>query len=227
MYLFARRNTTHDIGIQLMEPTTSERDLHPVVIQPQLNREGWLTELAKRSERFFVNTKLSPYRVTVGWPLGGALSKKKRILGQCFASEVSAGKIHEIFITPLIHDASEVAGVLMHEMTHVAAGIKAGHKGHFIKVAQRIGLTKNKPTQAMPGDWLQERLDKLLGTMGKYPHSPIIPTAKEKTKEQKAVTMECDGCECKIRITTKWLENSGTPTCGCGTEFVLKGLEDK
>lgn len=194
-------------------------------MEPVPYREQWLTELAKKSEKFFVNMKLPPYRLTCGWPLGGALSTKRRVLGQCFDSIVSVGGLHELFITPLLSDPLEVAGVVMHEMAHVAAGVKAGHKGRFIKIIQQVGITKNKPTQALPGDRLNEWLQKILDRLGPYPHTAMKPVTKDKTKDAKALTLECGSCDAKVRMSTKWLESAGAPTCGCGTLFVPKDLK--
>lgn len=193
-------------------------------------REHWLTDLAKQSERFFVGLKLPPYRVTVGWPLGGALSTKRQVLGQCFGSEVSTGNIHELFITPVIDEPMYVAGVLIHEMTHVIAGVDAGHKGRFTKIAKQIGLTKGKPTTALSGDKLSEYLQKVVDRLGPYPHKAIKPTLKKKEKEVKALTLSCEACECKIRMSIKWMSEAGIPTCACSGVFIpqlLKGEQPR
>jgi hypothetical protein len=184
-----------------------------------VNREHWLTDLAGRSERFFVNIKLPAYKLTCGWPLGGALSRKRQVLGQCFDSKVSVGEVHELFITPLLDDPLQVAGVVLHEMTHVAAGVDAGHKGRFIRIAQHIGLTKGKPISALPGERLNEYLTKLVDQLGPYPHKAVKPVPKEKQKNTKDVPLICPDCECRVRMTLKWMTASGVPTCGCGGLF--------
>lgn len=187
-----------------------------------MNREAWLTELAKLSEPIFSGFKLAPYRVTCGWPVSGGVAMKKRTLGQCFCSTVSKGKVHEIFISPLLDDPAEVSGTLLHEMGHVAAGIPAGHGSRFVKVCRHVGLTKGKPTQAMPGETLAERLSKLYAPLGQYPHTAITPVLKMKKVSPKPVRMECV-CGCKVSMTAKDAGEFPLPTCGCGEPFVIPG----
>jgi hypothetical protein len=147
------------------------------------------------------------------------MSPKKQTLGQCFDSKVSTGEVHELFITPLLDKPLEVAGVVLHEMTHVAAGVDAGHKGRFIRIAQQVGLTKGKPVHALPGERLSEYLQKLIEQLGPYPHTALKPILKSKKTKSKDVTLACEDCTCKVRITAKWLDESGVPTCGCGGLF--------
>lgn len=191
-----------------------------------INREGWLTEMAKRSEPLFSGFKLAAYRVTCGWPVSGGIAIKKRTVGQCFCSTVSKGKVHEIFISPLLETVEDVAGTLLHEMAHVAAGIPAGHGGRFTKVCRQVGLVKGKPTNAMPGDALAERLLKLAEPLGKYPHTAIVPRIKEKKIKPPPIKLECD-CGCKVSMTFKDAQTFALPTCGCGIPFVRpKGDDD-
>lgn len=180
------------------------------------NREGWLTELARLVEPVFVGTKLKPYRVTCGWPCKGALARKKRRVGECHGGKSSADGTHEIFISPVLAEPLEVAGTVCHELVHVAAGIEAGHEKGFVRFAKHVGLTKGKPTEAMPGPVLEERLTKLVARLGPYPHKALRPAGKDAKPAEPSVTLKCDGCGCPVRIQVKWYLQTGPLTCGCG-----------
>lgn len=185
-----------------------------------MNREQWLTEVAKQSEALFKGFKLEPYRLTCGWPSRHGLGKKNRVIGECHALESSKGGTHEIFISPLIEDSLQAAGVMCHELAHVAAGVKAGHKGQFVKVCNHVGLTKGKPTHIMPGQTLSERLQKIIDKTGQYPHKALVPALRI-VKSPSSFTLECAECGCKVSMTPKWLEEAGAPTCACGGSMEL------
>lgn len=195
----------------------------PLIIKPAtvVNREQWLTLVAVKAEVLFKGFRLAKYRISCSWPCRNALGRKERRIGECHALESSVGGIHEIFISPLIDDPLEVAGVVCHEMAHVAAGIDAGHAGKFVKVCRHVGLTKNKPTQAMPGPDLSDRLQAVIGQVGSYPHSKMIPTVKE-AKPSTSVRLKCEQCGCTVVMTLKWLIEAGHPVCGCGGQMTAK-----
>lgn len=184
-----------------------------------LNREGWLTEVAKATSPYFGRFKLGPFRVTCGWPSRFALRSKATRVGECHASISSSSGHCEIFISPLLDKPLEVAGTLIHEMAHVAAGYKAQHGPDFVKVCRFVGLLQGKPTSVMPGKVLNEKLSRLVETLGAYPHAAIKPVAVKAVKVEKPKTgmaLKCELCGCRISISLKWLERSGVPKCGCG-----------
>ena len=185
-----------------------------------LNREGWLTELAKCVEPVFAKFYISKkkYRIVCGWPCRGATGVKRRVVGECHSVESSKGGIREIFISPLLDKPLDVAGTVCHELAHVAAGHKAGHKSGFVKVCRFVGLIKGRPREVMPGNELNETLNKLIEKLGPYPHIGMQLTVKE-VKPSKDITLECSSCGCKLRITLKWIEEAGVPYCGCGTKM--------
>ncbi len=184
-----------------------------------MNREQWLTDVAKQVEPVFKGFLVPPYRVTCGWPSRHALSVRKRMVGQCHGAKSSSAGLFELFISPVLAKPLEVAGTLCHEMAHVAAGVEAAHGSGFVKVCKHVGLTKGKPTSVMPGDRLEERLRKIIAVQGAYPHSAVVPVQKEVLRVKKSVTLECGGCGCKVSISTKWLAEAGAPTCACGGEM--------
>jgi hypothetical protein len=171
-------------------------------------------ELAKRLEPLFKGFTMDPYRLTCGFPSRKAFGRVYA-LGECHDITTSKGGTYEIFINPLHDDSMDVAGTVAHEMAHVAAGTKAGHKGLFITVCKYVGLTKGKPTTAGPGPRLSAIIGRIIEKIGPYPHKAIVPRMV-KVKPKTAVSLECEECGCLIRITNKWLSESGYPVCGCG-----------
>ena len=198
----------------------------PRLVEPipknEVNREGWLTIVASKIEPVFKGFNITPYRVTCGWPCAKALGTKSRVVGECHAVESSKAGVHEIFISPLLETPLDVSGTLCHEMAHVAAGIKAGHKGAFVKVCRHVGLTKGKPTSVMPGEALSDKLQKIIDKLGPYPHSSLVPMLKKVNTNPKTVHLECMECGCKITMTIKWAEEAGLPVCGCGGQMEVK-----
>ena len=186
-----------------------------------MNRESWLMEVAKRAEPFFNGLKLHPYKLTCSWPSRNATSNRARRLGECHGPDQSKAGLFEIFISPLLDDPLEVAGTAMHELAHVAAGIKAGHGKEFIKVCRHVGLTKGRPTSIMPGEHLNEALTKIIEVQGAYPHQGIKAVERKVATRFSGVTLVC-ACGCTLRIGMKWLEQAGVPTCGCGGEMRAK-----
>ena len=197
-----------------------------------MNREAWLTEVAKTilEPLYPGGLKGRPYRVTCGWPSTGGLGGKTRRIGECHALESSKDKVHEIFISPVLDQPLDVAGTLAHELAHVAAGIKAGHGKEFVEVCKLVGLTAGKAKSAGPGTLLQERLRRALTKLPPYPHAAIVPVVKVKAARSSNMSLVCSAeeCGCRCTMSVRWLgeEGPGLPTCGCGSLFRLKGGDD-
>jgi hypothetical protein len=184
-----------------------------------MNREAWLTGLARMLEPLFKDFKLPRYRVTCGWPCRNATGRRRRV-GECHAPERSKDGTHEIFISPLLGEVPDVAGTVAHELVHVAAGIPAGHGRRFVKVARHIGLTEGRPTSAGPGPVLLGRLEVMAARLGPYPHGAITLVARvARTRPPSRATLACPRCGCKVQIGLKYLTASGPPVCGCGGLF--------
>lgn len=190
-----------------------------------MNREQWLTELAKMVEPLFKGFRLTEYKISCSWPTSRGLSVKRRVLGECHAGKHSKAGVHELFITPLLDDPIEVGGVVVHEMAHVGAGVEAQHGPKFVKVCRHVGLTKNKPTSAAPGEKLVEQLKKMAEKLGPYPHKALIHQLRP-VKPKKDVTLRCGGCGCLVRISINWLDKAGPPTCACGENMSLKLVDE-
>jgi hypothetical protein len=207
------------------------------VFQSELNREGWLTEVARKSEKFFSGFKILPYRVTCGWPSTAAMASKQRRLGECHGPKVSKAGVAEVFISPLLDKPLEVAGTLCHELAHVIAGVEAKHGKGFIRVCKHAGLVKGHPRSVMPGERLNESLSRIIDKLGVYPHKAIILREREDKKiVRKNPTLElwelwkemeggepiklvCE-CGCPVLMPAKWYETVGAPLCACGRRML-------
>jgi hypothetical protein len=183
------------------------------------NREAWLAaaivELRPELER--VGAPL-PKRVAVscGFPSRSATSNSRRRIGECWHKSASDGQTPQTFITPLIDDPVEVLGILVHELVH-AAGLM-GHKADFAKPARALGL-EGKMTSTSIGDELRKSLKALARKLGPYPHKAIKVSSLDKPQSTRMLKVECMECECVIRMTRKWLDTAGAPSCGCGSEM--------
>lgn len=183
-----------------------------------MNREGWLTEVAKQLEPCFKGFVIKPYRVTCGWPSRFALSHRARRVGECHAVETSTAGLFEVFVSPVLEDSLEVAGTVAHEMAHIVAGTEAGHGPKFNKVCWHVGLTKGKPTSVMPGKALNTHIQEIITKLGPYPHKAMKPKSTIVPLKPKPIKLTCE-CGCSVTISQEWLERAGPPICGCGVTF--------
>jgi len=182
-----------------------------------MNRESWLTDLAIEVVPFFKGFKLEPFKLTMGWPISRGKPGKTQVIGECHGIESSTGGVHELFISPVIDKPLQVAGVVCHELAHVAAGIEAQHKGKFLKVCKHVGLTIGKPTHVMPGEKLNESLKRITERLGKYPHKAMKLVTIPK-KPGSGVKLVCE-CGFLAHTSRKWVEEVGVPTCACGRKL--------
>lgn len=182
-----------------------------------VNREAWLTSCASLLAPLFVEqgVELPPFRITCGWPSRRALSKN-RANGEAWQPEASADATAEIFISPTQDTGLKVAGIMLHEMTHVATP-GAGHKAPFSQLGKAIGL-EGKPTSMLPGADLRERLNTLIESLGDYPHAKLTgSTSASKKQSTRLIKVICPtgDSEYTCRVTRKWLDEYGPPSCGC------------
>ncbi len=184
-------------------------------------REEWLQRLTTSLRGMFSAAGFPlPLRVraTCGFPSKGATSRKSRRIGECWADSASAARYHEILISPLEANPLEVGAILVHELCHTVVGVKCGHRGKFGRVARAVGL-EGKLTATVAGESLKARLHALLQSIGPYPHARLVASNAPKTQTTRMLKVECEECGCVVRMTRKWLEEAGCPTCGCGGEM--------
>lgn len=185
-----------------------------------MNREQWLTELSEQVSPMFKDFKLKPFKLTMGWPISRGRPGKRQVLGECHALESSPANLNEIFISPVLDKPLQVAGVVCHEIAHVAAGIDAQHGSGFVKVCKHVGLTAGKPTSVMPGEKLNESLQRIVDKLGVYPHKAMV-LATVAAKPSTGVTLLCE-CGFRCQTSKKWYEGVGAPTCACGLKLTVK-----
>lgn len=181
-------------------------------------REEWLVAAAERlTDMIAERTELKPspaILVSCGWP---RRDRGGQVIGQCYnrASSIGADK-HQVFISPTLPSAAAVLPVLLHELIHAADDCESGHKGAFRRAWKALGFT-GKPTCSVPGKELKAELRALAGELGPYPHTRLDPAKMDKPQTTRMLKVECPDCGCIVRMTRKWLDNSGTPQCGCGS----------
>jgi hypothetical protein len=178
-------------------------------------REQWLTRATDALRPHFkANGYTVPgnVRVTCGFPSRGALSQRKRTIGQCWDPEASAGQLAEIFVSPVLADPVEVLAVLAHELVHATVGLAAGHKKPFKDCATAIGL-EGKMTSTTAGESFKRFASEVLARIGEYPHSQLNPRHQLKKQGTRLIKCECDSCGYTVRTTRVWIETAGAPIC--------------
>lgn len=190
---------------------------------PYETREAWLTAATEAlgAEVFApVGETLPAVRLSVGWP--GGRGNKNAVIGQCWSSAAAADKVSQVFVSPVLDDASRVLDVLAHELIHAVDDCTSGHKGRFGKIARAIGL-EGKLTATVAGPALKARLDTIAANLGAYPHAALANAVNGAEGPKKQTTrmlkVECaEGSGYKARITRQWLDEYGAPFCPCHGE---------
>jgi hypothetical protein len=183
-----------------------------------INREQWLTRLAKEMERvlfkpnkdliitenYIKKGKLLPdYRVSVGF------GRNNKHIGEAHSPTRSGDQTAEIFISPENEDQMKVAGILAHELVHVAVGNKHGHNSKFKALATKIGLT-GKMTATSEGPEFIEKIERVLKKMPAYPHAALAVGQKVKEAPTWAKAV-CPDSGFNVRISAKQLRDFGPP----------------
>jgi hypothetical protein len=190
------------------------------------NREEWLTRLLILLRPFFakIGHPLPDHvRVTCGWPSKGGLSRSRRTVGECWPPAASDDGSTEIFISPCLGDALQVAETVVHEAVHATGAM--GHRKSFSRIARAIGL--RRPWRATRATLeLRARLNGLISKIGPYPHATLnaelMPHKKDSTRLLKLFCPE-DGYI--VRTTEKWI-SVGMPLCPCGTRMERAPSQD-
>jgi hypothetical protein len=204
--------------------------LTPVIVDapaaPKFStREEWLVAaVAKLSDLFAAIGETVPaVRVSVGWP--GGRGSKNAVIGQCWATAASADKVAQLFVSPVLADATRVLDVLSHELVHAIDDCQSGHKGRFTKVAKALGL-EGKMTATVAGATLKAQLDEIAAELGAYPHAALANAqGAEGPKKQgtRMLKVECaQGSGYIARMTRSWLDSYGAPICPCHNEVMLE-----
>ena len=185
-------------------------------------REAWLVAAVEALAPLFaeVGESIPALRVSVGWP--GGRGKKNTTIGQCWSKAAAKDGVANVFISPVLDDASRVLDVLAHELIHAIDDCESGHKGRFARIAKGIGL-EGPMTATHAGEALKVRLDGIVSDLGDYPHAAMVNVNGGKAGEPKQSTrmlkVECgSGNGYKVRMTLQWITEYGTPSCPCHGE---------
>lgn len=188
-------------------------------------REEWLVAAVAALAPLFAEAgeELPAVRVSVGWP--GGNGRKNSVIGQCWATSQSADKVAQLFISPVLDDAARVLDVLAHELVHAVDDCQSGHKGRFAKIAKAIGL-EGKMTATVAGAELKAKLEAIVAELGPYPHAALAAgQGADGPKKQgtRMLKVECaEGSGYVVRMTRKWLDEVGAPTCPCHSEQMVE-----
>ena len=185
-----------------------------------MNREEWLCKCIQQLRPDFeqlAHALPQKIRASCSWPSKSGLANKKRRIGEAWSAKNSADQSCEVFISPVLKDPLEVAATLVHELVHCAVGVEEGHKGKFPRLAKALGL-EGKMTATHAGEALKGRLKEVTEAIGPYPHAELTHSNAPKKQSCRLLKVACtnEGCGCVVRITRKWLDEVGPPTCGCG-----------
>lgn len=190
-----------------------------------MNREEWLQKASERIAdllSFKADVDAPEVQVSTGFPSSRGLANTKRSIGECWGVREDGNNIVHIFISPLLKEAVEVLGVLVHEMIHAVDNCTSGHKGAFVTMARAVGLEKPW-TATVPGVELLDRLEVIAQELGEYPHQQLIPLGKAKKKQTtRMIKLVTDSCDCTVRTTKKHLETPGSFKCPHGTEMIVE-----
>lgn len=184
-----------------------------------INREAWLSKAIKPLAKL-IKTESGlvvpeTVNVSVGFPGGRSFHK---VVGQCWSQKSGLGT-SQVFVSPLIRDPHEVLAIELHELIHAADDNKSKHAGDFRRAWRAVGF-EGKPTQSKPGESLAQTLAGYADKLGPYPHGGMSPgEVALKKQSTRMLKVECEDCGCIARMTAKWLDTIGAPTCACGGQM--------
>jgi hypothetical protein len=180
-----------------------------------MTREQWLQAGTDAMRGLFVaagHELPSAIHTSIGFPSKAALSRTRRVVGQCWGGKHSSDGNCHIFISPVLITPVEILDTLAHELSHVVTP-GAGHKGKFITVSRAIGLTENKPTSAAAGPELRRTLERIASEIGTLTHPALAALGAERSKQStRMMKCECPDCGYTVRTSRKWLDIAA-PLC--------------
>ena len=188
------------------QPTVTQQ-IHPT-------REAWLEAATSELSVYFL-TESQPLpqlvKLTCGFTSGGTRNRGGASqIGECWDASRSGMGAVEIMISPVKDNPYEVLATLSHELCHAAAGIPAGHKGMFAKLARGLHL-EGPLTATYGGDQFRLLADPILKRLGAYPHAKL-DTSKRVKQGTRLIKCWCTTCGYTVRTTQTWLTH-GTPLC--------------
>lgn len=189
-------------------------------------REEWLLRAVDALRPLFsqVGESIPTVKVSVGWP--GGRGRKNSVIGQCWHKDAATDSIAQIFVSPVLAEPVRVLDVLAHEIVHAIDENASGHKGNFARIAKAIGL-EGKMTATVAGEGLEECLKAIAADLGEYPHGALVNPGDgadgPKKQGTRMLKVECaEGSGYVVRMTRKWIDEVGCPTCPCHTETMVE-----
>lgn len=190
------------------------------------SREDWLNAFITESRAVFKQHGMplpAKIRAAIGFTSKGSRGKR---IGECWSDSASADGTFEVFIVPSIMDSRRVADILTHELCHAAAGIEAGHKGPFFKIARALGL-EGKLTATVGGPAFYAWADPILDRLGPIPHATLGANAVSTSPRKQTTRMlkvSCGECGFTFRVARSWLDKTDHLMCpanSCGFECTV------
>jgi hypothetical protein len=187
-------------------------------------REAWLHAAASFLLDYMVEHGLPPVavRVSCGWPVRGGVSRRRTVIGQCFAPSVCKDGKPQIFISPRLSESIEVLGTLLHELVHASIGCQFGHRKEFSQAARQVGLA-GPPTATTVDETLRLLLVSYVERFGPYPHAAILLRAREKVGSR----LRLYQCVCQPPVKVRVASDTFQAVClVCEAEFVQVVRDD-
>lgn len=189
-------------------------------------REEWLEAMTNALRpKFKAAGYAIPAKVHVScaFPSTRGTAKKNRAIGECWPASSSESGHAEIFISPTLSDPIAVGGTLVHELLHAAIepmhpDKHVGHGAAFKAAMGPLGMT-GKATATTESAELKRELAAIAKKLGKYPHAAMKLNLRGKVQGTRLLKAECPECGYVIRVTAKWINEAGLPTCPCGAMF--------
>jgi hypothetical protein len=153
-------------------------------------------------------------RFAIAFPSSG---RKGQQVGETWHSPASADGTYEIILRADLFEPAEVLAVLVRQLVHAALPATESHGKRYRAAAMKIGLEGRMRT-AVPGPYLEERLNALAAELPPLPHArlDIDWKALDKPKKQgtRMLKAECPGviggsgkhepCGYTVRLSAKW-----------------------
>jgi hypothetical protein len=125
----------------------------------------------------------------------------------------------QLLVHPALEDPVTVLSTLIHELVHASLPVGAQHGAAFKRLATALGLT-GEMTATIPTPELTSTFKRMTErTLGPYPHAGLTPGTGRPKQSTRLLKVTCPADGYTARITRKWLEQMGAPTCPCGTRM--------
>jgi len=168
----------------------------------EVGREAWLQKIIDLWRPYFLRLGYDlPTRI---WISPGR-PPSRRWTGACYPGAASDDGNPHIFIHPVLSDSTRVAGVVVHQLCHVALGNRS-HGPPFRRLATAMGLV-GKMTKTIEGPLFLSIMPATIDRIGPYPHPALrqLRGLYRKPARTRLVRAHCAACGYLVRTTQRWL----------------------